>query len=71
MEIACYSLLLEIIANRAITKMPCFKMYASVWLIFRKQGSLNLDNGLISLYDGFFEINKNESQSKSIVDSLW
>ena len=38
--------------------MSRFKIYASVTLIFRKQTPLNVDNGHISLYDGFFEINK-------------
>ena len=46
------------IANREITKMSHFKIYASVRLIFRKQEPLNVDNGHISLYDGFLEINK-------------
>ena len=31
-EIACYSLLFENIANRAITKMSRFKIYASIAL---------------------------------------
>ena len=60
--IACYSLLLENIANRAITKMSRFKTYASVTLIFRKQASLNVDNDYISLCGGFLGINKNQNQ---------
>ena len=62
-DIACYSLLLENIANREKTKMSRFKVFAAVTLIFRKQTSLNLDNGHISskyFYCGLFEINKNE-----------
>ena len=55
MEIACFSLLLKNIANRAITKMSRFKIYASITLIFRKQAPLNVDNGHISLDGGFFE----------------
>ena len=58
--IACYSLSLKNIANRAITEMSRFKIYASVTLIFRKQVPLNEDNGHISLHGGLFEINKNE-----------
>ena len=57
---ACYSLLLEHIANGAITKVSHFRIDASVTLIFRKHASLNVDNGHISLYRGFFEIKKNE-----------
>ena len=40
--------------------MSRFKIYASVTLIhvFRKQATLNVDNGHISLYGGLFEINK-------------
>ena len=57
---ACYSLLLENIANRARTKISHFKIYASVMLIFRKQATLSLDNGHISRYGGFFKINENE-----------
>ena len=71
MEIACYSLSLKSIANRAITKMSCFKIYASVTLIFRKQVPLNEDNSHISLYGDLFEINNNEKKSKSIVYCLW
>ena len=63
--------MLENIANRAITKMSHFKIYAYVTLICRKQGILNVDNGHISLYGGFFEINKNKYQSKSIGYNLW
>ena len=59
-EIACYSLLLKNIANRAITKMSRFKIYASVTLISREQAHLNVDNGHISLYGGLYEINRNE-----------
>ena len=40
--------------------MSRFKMYAFVMLIFRNQAPLNVDNGHISLYGGFFEINENE-----------
>ena len=58
--------MLENIANREITKKSHFKIYASVTLIFRKQSSLNVDNGHFSLYGGFFEINKNESQSNQL-----
>ena len=39
-------------------------------LIFRKKSSQNIDNAHISLYGDFFEINKNEQQSKSIVYSF-
>ena len=35
----------------------CFR---NISVIFRKQASLNADKGHISLYGGFFEINKNE-----------
>ena len=40
--------------------MSHFKIYAFVTLIFKKQASLSVDNVHISLYDGFFEINKIE-----------
>ena len=48
--------MLENITNREITKMSHLKKYASVTLILRIQVSLNVDNGHISLHDGFFEI---------------
>ena len=64
-------MLLENVANRAITNMLQFKAYASKTLIFRKQAPLNVDDGNISLYGRFLELNKNEKQSKSIVYSLW
>ena len=65
MEIACYSLLLTNIANRAITKLSRFKIYDSVPLIFRKQAPLIVDNGHICLYGGLFEINKmNNNQNQ-------
>ena len=60
MEIAYFSLLLENIANRAITKMSRFKIYAFVALIFRKQATLNGDYDHISLYGGFLKINENK-----------
>ena len=60
MEMACFSLLLENIGNRAITKMSRFKIYASVAHIFRKQATLNVDNDHISLYGGFLKINENK-----------
>ena len=37
MDIACYSLLLENIATRAITKMSHFKIHASVTLKYRNK----------------------------------
>ena len=40
--------------------MSHFKIYASITLILREQAPLNEDNGHISLYGGFFVINKNE-----------
>ena len=60
MEIACYSLLLEKIANSFISKMSGFKMYTSETPEFINQAYLNVDNSYICLYGGFFEIDKNE-----------
>ena len=37
-----------------------FKIYASITPIFRKQASLNVDDGNISLYGRLLELNKNE-----------
>ena len=52
--------------------MSRFKICASVTLISKKkQAPLYVDNGHISFYGGFYEINRNEKQSKSIVYSLW
>ena len=58
MEIACYSLWLEFIAKRTTNKMSRFKIYASLTLIFRKQASLDVNNGHISLYAGFLKKNE-------------
>ena len=48
--------------------MSHFKIYVSVTLILRKQASLNVYNGHISLNRGSFEINKmNNTQNQLVI----
>ena len=48
-----------------------FKIYVFVMFIFRKQASMNVDNGHISLYGGLFEINKKKNNNQNQLYSLW